>query len=353
VAGCQDHDGPQLLVTSSFTDEVLALDPADGRIVERIAVDPRPEERDEPHGVTVSPDGRHWYVTLARGEPALWKFRSRDNRPAGRLSLPLRSAGRMGISPDGTVGLVPDYWLGGTGEVSRVAVVRLADLMVTDTLTLCPAPHHAAFSPDGGVVAVTCALSDEVLLLDGTDFTERARVRLPPVPGEEWVDAPGNPRSRPMNVAWHPDGSRLYATLMRSNGLVAIGRDGRIVTRDATPLSPTQVAVTPDGSRVVVAARGDFVAVIADADDLSTEHVVVLPDGPHPHGVALSPDGATAYVSNEGTTRSVGGVAAVDVASGRVVWRIDVGVFTLSVAYRPAPEHGAGPGAGSGAGRSP
>lgn len=337
LAGCGRDSGPQLLVTSGFTDEVLALDPTDGRIVERIAVDPRPGERDEPHGVTVSPDGRHWYVTVSHGEPSLWKYESAGNRRVGRTDLPLRGAGRMGISPDGSVGIVPDYWLGGTGTISQVAVVRLDDLTVTDTLTLCPAPHHAAFSPLGDRVAVACPLSDEVVLLDGRDYSVQGRVRLTAEPGASWADRPGNPAARPMNVAWHPSGARLYVTLMRSNGVVMLDRDGTLLGRAATPLSPAQLAVTPDGARLVVAARGDFVAVVLDAASLETLQVVVLADGPHPHGVALSPDGTTAYVTNEGTTRSAGGVAAVDVASGDIAWRVDAGVFTLGAAYKPAP----------------
>jgi DNA-binding beta-propeller fold protein YncE len=358
IAGCgPGQDGPQLLVTSGFSDEVLALDPVDGRIVQRISVDPRPGERDEPRGVTVSPDGRHWYATLARGEPSLWKFESRGNRPVARAELPMRSAGRMGISPDGRTGVVPDYWLGGTGERSRAAVVRLDDLVVTDTLTLCPAPHHAAFAPDGEVVALTCPLSDEILILDAADFSERHRIRIAAEPGGDWVDEPGNPRARPMNLAWHPDGSRLYVTLMRSNGLVVLDREGRILGRAATPLSPAQLAVTADGARLVVAARGDFVAVVADALTLATEHVVILPEGPHPHGVAVAPEGATAFITNEGTPRSVGGLAAVDLDTGDVVWRTDAGVFTLGVAWRPDPDAPA-PGAPGGEvpdrrGRSP
>lgn len=346
TVGCDDPGSrPQLLVTSGFTDEVLALDPETGAIAERIAVDPRPGERDEPHGVTVSPDGRHWYVTVSHGEPSLWKYESEGNRRVGRVGLPLRGAGRMGISPDGATGVVPDYWLGGTGAVSRVAVVRLADLVVTDTLTVCPAPHHAAYSPDGAIVAVTCPLSDEVVLFDAPDFGEVARVRLAAGPGGTWVDEPGNPRARPMNLAWHPDGSRLFVTLMRSDEVVVVDRGGGLVNRAVTPRSPTQLAVTPDGSRLVVAARGDFVAVVLDAQTLTTEHVVVLADGPHPHGVALSPDGATAYITNEGTTRSVGGVAALDLASGETLWRVDAGVFTLGAAWRPAPDRRSGAGA--------
>jgi DNA-binding beta-propeller fold protein YncE len=61
----------------------------------------------------------------------------------------------------------------------------------------------------------------------------------------------------------------------------------------------------------------------------------VLADDPHPHGVALSPDGSTAFVTHEGTTRSTGGVTAVRLSDGAVLWRTAAGVFTLGIAWRP------------------
>ena len=338
LGACTADTGPRLIVTSGFTDEVILLDPADGRITRRIALDPRPGERDEPHGVAVSRDGSFWVATAAHGDPSLSMYESDGDRLVGRVPLGLPGAGRPGLSPDGRVAVVPDYWLGGGGQSSGAAVVRLDDMAVTDRLSLCPAPHQAAYSPDGRWIAVPCPLSDEVLLLDGGSFEIRHRVRLGPRPGEpEPQTLPGNPLTRPMNVVWAPTSERLWVTLMRQGAVAAIDTTGREVARGATPRGPTQIAVTPDGLRLVVPARDDFVVAILDATTLEPLHRVILPDGPHPHGVVLSPDGSTAYVTNEGTTRSRGGVAAIRLDDGEVLWRTDVGVFTLGIGWRPAP----------------
>ena len=339
LGSCTPDAGPRLIVTSGFTDEVILLDPADGRITRRIALDPRPGERDEPHGVAVSRDGDFWVATASHGDPSLSMFESTGDRLVGRVSLGLPGAGRPGLSPDGRVAVVPDYWLGGGGERSGAVVVRLDDMAVTDRLTLCPAPHQAAFSPDGRWIALPCPLSDEVLLLDGESFEIRHRVRLGPLPGEpaEPGTQPGNPLTRPMNVAWAPTSDHLWVTLMRQGAVAAIDTAGREIARGATPRGPTQIAVTPDGLRLVVPARDDFVVAVLDATTLETLTRVVLPDGPHPHGVVVSPDGSTAYVTNEGTTRSRGGVAAIRLSDGEVLWRTEAGVFTLGIAWRPAP----------------
>ena len=192
LGSCTPDAGPRLIVTSGFTDEVILLDPADGRITRRIALDPRPGERDEPHGVAVSRDGDFWVATASHGDPSLSMFESTGDRLVGRVSLGLPGAGRPGLSPDGRVAVVPDYWLGGGGERSGAVVVRLDDMAVTDRLTLCPAPHQAAFSPDGRWIALPCPLSDEVLLLDGESFEIRHRVRLGP-----YRESPPNPGRSP------------------------------------------------------------------------------------------------------------------------------------------------------------
>ncbi len=337
LVGCSDTIavGPRLLVTSGFTDEVVLLDPSDGRIERHIAVDPRPGERDEPYGVAASADGAHWYVTVAQGDPTLWKFESDGDRRVGRVALQLPGAGRPGLSPDGRRAVVPDYWLGGTGAGSGAAVVRLDDLTVTERITLCPAPHQAEFSPDGRWIAVPCPLSDELLLLDGVTYDVRHRVTLPEQPGGPFVTRAGNPRTRPMNVVWAPASDRVYVTLMRQGSVAAIDTSGVELARAATPRGATQIAITPDGAQLVIPAREDFAVAILDAATLATRAVVTTPDSPHPHGVVLSPDGVVAYVTHEGTTRSSGGVTAIRLADGAILWRTEVGVFTLGIAWRP------------------
>ncbi|MFD1200647.1 InlB B-repeat-containing protein, partial [Leucobacter albus] len=89
------------------------------------------------------------------------------------------------------------------------------------------------------------------------------------------------------------------------------------------------VAVSPDGARAYVTNFGSgTVSVIDTATNTVTETVAV---GRDPSSVAVSPDGARAYVANSrGSTMSV-----IDTATNTVTGTVTVGVNPSSVAVSP------------------
>ncbi len=323
-------EAPRLYVTSGFTDEVHVLDARDGTILHTISIDRRRAETDEPHGVTVSPDGRHWYATLAHGHPTLWKYETYGDRLVGRLSLDMPGAARVELTPDGSRAFIPDYWRGGLGEESRVAVVDVHDLTVVALPEVCPAPHHAAVDPRGMRVAVTCSLSDEIVLMDAASGHTLKRFLAGPLPGPA-----GAPRYTPMNVAWSPDGSHFYVTMAGTGEVRAFSRSGDPDGSVEVGQGPAQIAGSASGRALVVANRRDGSVSVLDPATLAEVRRVKLADAAFPHGVALDPVGETAYVTWEGRVGEPGGVTAIRIDTGEVVWRREVGVLTLGVAYLP------------------
>ncbi len=334
AAGCGGANGPEepprLYVTSGFTDEVHVLDARDGTPLRTVTLNLRRTETDEPHGVTVSPDGRHWYATLAHGHPTLWKYETEGDRLVGRLRLDMPGAARVGLTPDGVRAFVPDYWRDGLGEESRVAVVDLHDLTVAAMPVVCPAPHHAAVDPSGTRVAVTCSRSDELALMDAASAEVLVRVPAGPGPG-----AAGAPRYVPMNVAWSPDGARFFATMAGTGEVRAFSRTGAPEDVASVGRMPAQIAGSADGRVLVTANRGDGSVSVLDAAALAELRRIELVGAAYPHGVALDPAGEVAYVTWEGRIGEPGGVVALRVGTGEALWRREVGVFTLGVAYLP------------------
>lgn len=324
------EDAPRLYVTSGFTDEVHVLDARDGTTLRTISLDRRRAETDEPHGVTVAPDGRHWYATLAHGHPTLWKYETDGDRLVGRLQLDVPGAARVELTPDGGRAFIPDYWRGGLGAESHVAVVDVDDLTVVGLPVVCPAPHHAAVDPAGTRVAVTCSLSDEIVLMDAASAETVARVPAGPEPGTA-----GMPRYTPMNAAWTPDGARFFVTMAGTSEVRAYSRAGDPRGAVAVGRMPAQIAGSTDGRVVVVANRRGGSVSVLDPAALTEVRRIELAGAAFPHGVALDPTGKVAYVTWEGRVDEPGGVVALRTDTGEVLWRREVGVFTLGVAYLP------------------
>lgn len=310
-----------------MTDQVFVLDPANGALLDTMDLDARPGEVDEPHGLAVSPDGLHWYATLSHGEPTLWKFEAAGDRLVGRVSLGVPGAARIGITPDGTRAFVPDYWRTGQGAPSRVAVVELRDLRVVATPTVCPAPHDASVDPAGSRVAVTCSLSDEIVILDAVSLDVLARFFTRADPG-----AAGQPRDRPMNAVWSNDGTRLFVTLMADGAVATFTPDGEPIGRTTVGATPAQLALRESDGLLVVVNRGDGSLSLLSTPDLNERSRFNLDGVVSPHGIALGRDGTVGYVSYEGTVETPGGAVAVDLATGHLRWRTEAGSYTLGVA---------------------
>ncbi len=218
-------------------------------------------------GTGITPVG--WAVTPAGSQTTLG-------------SLPTASA----LSPDGRQLLV----LNAGDSVNSVQVIDTATRQVTQTISYIPPEGvygAVAFSPDG-TRAYASAGGDEkirVYSVAGGRLTEGAPIRLPAK----------NPAGQPVN---------MY---------------------------PAGLAVTPDGSRLVVA---DQMADAASVIDLATGQISTVGAGHNPYGVAISPDGGTAYVSNQGAST----VSVLDISGGtpQVTKTITVGTHPnrLAVNHR-------------------
>ena len=211
-----------------------------------------------------------------------------------------------------------------------MAVVDVHDLTVAALPVVCPAPHHAAVDPAGTRVAITCALSDEIVLMDAASAEAVARVPAGPEPGTA-----GAPRYSPMNVAWSPDGARFFATMAGTGEVRAFSRAGDPGGAVAVGRMPAQIAGSADGRVLVVANRRGGSVSVVDAATLTEVRRIELADAAFPHGVALDPAGEVAYVTWEGRVDEPGGVVALRIGSGEAVWKREVGAFTLGVAYLP------------------
>jgi DNA-binding beta-propeller fold protein YncE len=196
-------------------------------------------------------------------------------------------------------------------------------------------PHGVKVNHAGTRVYISCMHSDEILEMEVATFgiTRRAKTGagMPaggghaahaPAPGAPAASAPAAAPEKvcaPTFVAVSPDDRRLYvacntgdvlqvwdAASMAKVGEVAVGKGAY------------NVEPSPDGSVVIVTNKKDRSVSIVDIRSLR-ELARVPTTKPVVHGVAFSPDGRYAYISQESVGADPGAVDMIDLSSRTVV----------------------------------
>ncbi|MFQ5864123.1 MAG: beta-propeller fold lactonase family protein [bacterium] len=101
----------------------------------------------------------------------------------------------------------------------------------------------------------------------------------------------------------------------------------RLLQRDY--LSPLDIAVSPDGSRLYVTAQDGEALLVVDPNERWV--VTKIPVGQRPHSVVLSRDGTTAYVSNQWWNT----ISVIDLSAQRLVSTLEVGSGPAGLALGP------------------
>ncbi len=282
-------DGAYAFLASKDTGEVLIYDTANREEMGSVAVK-------TPEAVITGPDRNTVYV-LDQGTNRVIKIKmgrfhveEQELMGQGTHLVVIHPAGHSlyallrAQSTDG--GMVP----------GKVAVLNPLTLEPTDVLTL-PAGHAVGLdiSPDGS--QLYASLSQRA----GASSYGRDRLVIidtDPLSITKDLDYGSDDFAR---VAAHPDGRRVYVPLRSGSGQVyvfdAISQTlaGQIPVGDR----PIGLAITPDGSRVYVANRGDATLSVIETTSDTVTTTLNLPIGESASGtaVAVTPDGAKAYVA--------------------------------------------------------
>ncbi|WP_374350699.1 beta-propeller fold lactonase family protein [Chitinimonas sp.] len=276
-----------------------------------------------PHNLQVSPDGR-WLLVVGMPQHAgheghsmgggqLLGFRI-DGLAQPAFALPAGAhpahvvtdlAGKRAFVTDSAASVVRVFDLEAQKEIGQVATGAF--------------PHGLRLSPDGGTLYVADMKADAVSVIDLASLKEVGRIAV---------------GKAPVQVGFAPDGKQAYVSLSAENKLGLIDTAKRKLTgKVAVGRTPIQMFATPDGKQVFRANQGsakqpdDKVSVF---DPIASKVVATVTSGKGAHGVAMSSDGAYAFVSNieDGT------FTVIDTASHRVVAIHHVGAGPNGISYQ-------------------
>jgi YVTN family beta-propeller protein len=332
--------GYRVGVVSESGDIVTWLKPtAEGLATERVVpVGIMPSDIDGPHNITVAPDGKSYYITIAHGTPfgSLWKMDVGRDSLLGRAQVELFPT-TISVTPDGQFAFVANSdFHGDHPRVNVVSVVHTPTMTKITDIPACDMPHGVKVNHSGTRVYVSCMHSDEILQLDGATFGIARRAKTGeghamatstgPAhhgPSAPMASAEGKECS-PTFISVSPDDKRLYVACNYGNSLqVWDATTLRQIKEIPVGKGAYNVEPSPDGKLVIVTNKKDQSVSLIDARSL-TEIARIPTSKKIVHGVAYSPDGRRAYISSESIGADPGAVDVIDLAARKQVASVPI-----------------------------
>ena len=239
----------------------------------------------KPHAVIAEPDGSAWYVTLI-GDGFVAKF-DRENRLQGRAKM--ETPGMLALDPRHDR-VYASRSMTAVSAPSSIGIIRRSDMALLEELdVILPRPHAIAVDTVSGRVWVSGLGDNRIAAIDTA-----GRVELTDVPG---------PLHAYVTFALSPDGTRLAASTQLTSRLLLFDVRGKlpapVAAAEVLPFG-YQIAWAPDGRSVWLGNQRSGAVTQVSADPWAVAGVVRDSAFAEPHGVAVSADGGTIYVSSHG-----------------------------------------------------
>jgi DNA-binding beta-propeller fold protein YncE len=297
-----------------------------------------PTDPDGPHNITVSPDQKWYYVSIAHGTPfgSLWRMDAVNDTFAGRAQLEMYPT-TIGVTPDGEWAVVANSdFYGDRPKVNPVTLVHLPEMLTITDVAACDMPHGSRSNHAGTAVYITCMHSDEILEFDtGKLAITRRGMAGPGMPkmaagmdhaahGGAAPAAKADSSCQPTYVAVSADDKSLFVACNHSNMMVVMDvATMRVTHRVPVGAGAYNVEIAPNNSVIVVTnKKGQSVSLV---DPVTLRELAKVPTTKRiVHGIAFSPDSRYAYVSQESIGADPGAIDVIDLSTRQKVFTVPV-----------------------------
>ncbi|HEV8364421.1 MAG TPA: YncE family protein [Gemmatimonadaceae bacterium] len=355
-------------VVAESADQVhlVRFGPGGARLEKSQRVGMMPTEINGPHGIAVSPDKKHYYVSIAHGTPygTLWKFTTAGDTLKGRVTLGLFPA-TISVSNDGALAFVVNFNLHGDMVPSSVSIVSTDEMLEIARTTTCTMPHGSRINPQGTHQYSACMMDDMLVEINTQTFEISRHFMLAagkehgmagPPAAMKAADAGGahsgmshdSAAMKASAVQCSPtwaqpsaDGQKIYVACNKSNEIVEIDFKGWTVARRFPVQNGVyNLAVSPDGKFLIATNKRSQSVSIFDAASakeiakIATKRRVV-------HGAIVSPDSRYAFITVEGQGSEPGTLEVIDLTALKTIASVDLGQQAAGIDfYKMVPPGG-------------
>ena len=299
----------RLVVVSESGDIITWIRVRDGKLEsERVVpIGIMPADIDGPHNVTIAPDNKSYYVSVAHGTPygSLWRLDAFNDTLIGRAPVELFPT-TISVTPDGELAFVANSdFYGDRPRVNPLSIVHTPSMTTITNLPVCDMPHGVKVNHAGSTVYVSCMHSDELLELDISTLSVVRRVKTGSghamAGGGHDLDAHKATAATPTPAATAASASAPSPAAAPDHAGHDMGSMSKTGPTGGPDLSkecaPTFVSVSPDDRYLYAACNVGYTMQVWDAASMT--FIKELPTGKGAYNVEPSPDGKFVIVTNK------------------------------------------------------
>ncbi|MCS5702613.1 MAG: YncE family protein [Acidobacteria bacterium] len=336
--------------------EKIAFGPRGLSLIKSIAVGSWPTEIEGPHGLGISPDGAHWYLSLAHGQPGphgnIVKYSTEDDVWLGEVAVGMFPA-TLAVSPSIGLLYVANFNLHGLPEPSSISVVDPESMTEVGQVDVGVMPHGARMNREGSKLYSVNMMDDVLVEVDAyrievsrqLGLTRHAQHKIDGT-HQQHMDQHGSAAgheamddmdmSEMIKPTWAtaptPQG-KIYVAGNGAGKILEIDLEDWEITREfATPAGPYNLDVSLDGMLLVATYKSSRSVGFWDLN-AGKEVGRVETLRPIPHGIVITPDARYAFATIEGIGGEPGSVEAYDLTTFKRVGNLDIGKQAGGIAF--------------------
>ncbi len=332
-------------------------------IAKTVKVGRYPTETDGPHGINISPDGEHWFLSIAHGNPYgyLAKYKTGTDELVSTTELGMFPAS-MEISQATGLLYVVNFNLHGDMVPSTVSVVDPEIMEVITEIETGIMPHGSRISDDGTKQYHVSMMTDELYEINTAGLNVNRTLSLKKDAKKMGMKKKGHeghgdksmdkkedhaghdmgkmgdkkkkddmkmmhhkPEVKPTWADPHPTKPLVYVAGNGSDEIIEINTEKWEVTRRfKAGKAPYNLEVSHDGKLLVASYKGEGASGVFDLS--SGKEIAKIPNTRKvSHGVAISKDNKYAFISVEGIGGEPGSVDIIDLSTNERVAHVETG----------------------------